>query len=227
MTNGSTMSQGPMIEVHHLTKRYGSHPAVDDVSFTVQAGEIVGLLGRNGAGKSTTMRVLACYMPATSGSARVAGHEVFWNANEVRRRIGYMPANNPLYLDMRVRSYLEFRARLKGVNSTEVSEQVDMVLLQCGLAEVSDRVIQTLPRACRQRVGLADTLVHNPELVILDEPTNGLAPDQAPVVRQMIKDLSPRHTVLVSAHSFSEAEAICQRVLILHEGRILAAESIA
>jgi ABC-2 type transport system ATP-binding protein len=225
MTNGSTMSQGPMIEVHHLTKRYGSHPAVDDVSFTVQAGEIVGLLGRNGAGKSTTMRVLACYMPATSGSARVAGYDVFRDADEVRRRIGYMPENNPLHLDMRVREYLKFRARLKGLSRAESRERVDVVTEECGLTEVSRKVIQTLSKGFRQRVGLADALVHEPELVILDEPTIGLDPHQIRAVRQMIKDLSPRHTVLFSSHILSEVEMTCQRVLILHEGRILAADS--
>jgi len=219
------MSQGPMIEVHHLTKRYGSHPAVDDVSFTVQAGEIVGLLGRNGAGKSTTMRVLACYMPATSGSARVAGYDVFRDADEVRRRIGYMPENNPLHLDMRVREYLKFRARLKGLSRAESRERVDVVTEQCGLTEVSRKVIQTLSKGFRQRVGLADALVHEPELVILDEPTIGLDPHQIRAVRQMIKDLSPRHTVLFSSHILSEVEMTCQRVLILHEGRILAADS--
>jgi len=191
----------------------------------VQAGEIVGLLGRNGAGKSTTMRVLACYMPATSGSARVAGYDVFRDADEVRRRIGYMPENNPLHLDMRVREYLKFRARLKGLSRAESRERVDVVTEQCGLTEVSRKVIQTLSKGFRQRVGLADALVHEPELVILDEPTIGLDPHQIRAVRQMIKDLSPRHTVLFSSHILSEVEMTCQRVLILHEGRILAADS--
>lgn len=210
-----------MIEVQHLTKRYGRVAAVDDVSFTVARGEIVGLLGPNGAGKSTILRVLACYLPASAGSARVAGLDVFRAADEVRRRIGYMPENNPLHLDMRVREYLRFRARLKGLPARRSRERVEMVCEQCGLAEVSRRIIGTLSKGYRQRVGLADALVSEPELLILDEPTIGLDPHQIRAVRQVIKELSPKHTVLLSSHILPEVEMTCQRVLILHEGKML------
>jgi ABC-2 type transport system ATP-binding protein len=211
-----------MIEVANLTKRYASHRAVMGVTFTVAQGEIVGLLGPNGAGKSTIMRILSCYMPATSGSARVAGFDVFKEADEVRRRIGYMPENNPLHRDMRVRDYLKFRARLKGLTRTRSRERVDVVMQQCGLTEVSKRVIAHLSKGYQQRVGLADALVHEPELIILDEPTAGLDPNQIRSVRQLIKDLAGKHTVLLSTHILPEVEVTCSRVLILHQGRMLA-----
>jgi ABC-2 type transport system ATP-binding protein len=214
-----------MIEVQQLTKRYGRHAAVDNVSFTVARGEIVGLLGPNGAGKSTIMRVLACYLPAHSGSVRVGGWDVFGQADEVRRRIGYMPENNPLHLDLRVREYLKFRARLKGLGVAASRDRVDAVTEQCGLTEVGRRIIGTLSKGYRQRVGLADALVHEPELIILDEPTIGLDPHQLRAVRQLIKELSPRHTVLISSHILHEVEMTCQRVLILLQGRILAADT--
>ncbi len=219
------MNDAPMIEVRQLTKRYGRRAAVQDVSFTVGRGEIVGLLGPNGAGKSTTMRVLSCYMPATSGTVRVAGFDVFRQADQVRRHIGYMPENNPLHQDMRVREYLKFRARLKGLGFRRSRARVDVVLEQCGLREVSRRMIGTLSKGYRQRVGLADALVHEPELIILDEPTIGLDPHQIRAVRQLIKDLSPAHTVLISSHILPEIEMTCQRVLILHGGQILAADT--
>jgi len=214
-----------MIEVHHLTKRYGGHTAVDNVSFSVAQGEIVGLLGPNGAGKSTTMRVLACFMPASSGSVRVAGLDVFRDADEVRRRTGYMPENNPLYTDMRVREYLKFRARLKGLSVGQSRERVDIVTEECGLTDVSRKIIGTLSKGYRQRVGLADALVHEPDLIILDEPTIGLDPHQVRSVRQLIKNLSPRHTVLISSHALFEIEKTCQKVVILHEGKVLAADT--
>jgi ABC-2 type transport system ATP-binding protein len=219
------MTEGNMIEVDHLTKRYAGATAVADVSFSVARGEIVGLLGPNGAGKSTTMRILSCFMPATSGSARVAGLDVASHADEVRRRIGYMPENNPLHLDMRVREYLKFRARLKGLRNSGARERVDTVIEQCGLAEVSRRIIGQLSKGFRQRVGLADALVHEPELVILDEPTIGLDPSQIRAVRQLIKDLGRRHTLLISSHILPEVEMTCNRVLIMREGRILAADT--
>jgi ABC-2 type transport system ATP-binding protein len=167
------------------------------------------------------MRVLACYMPATTGTARVAGLDVFRQADEVRRRIGYMPENNPLHLEMRVREYLKFRARLKGLSRPRSRERVDVVTERCGLAEVSRKVIGALSKGYRQRVGLADALVGEPELLILDEPTIGLDPHQIRSVRQMIKELSPQHTVLLSSHILPEVEMTCQRVLIMHEGRVL------
>ncbi len=214
-----------MIEVSNLTKRYAGHTAVANISFTVGRGEIVGLLGNNGAGKSTTMRVLSCFLPATSGTVRVAGFDVFTQADEVRRRIGYMPENNPLYTDMRVREYLKFRARLKGLRRRQSRERVDVVTEQCGLTDVSKRIIGTLSKGYRQRVGIADSLVHEPELVILDEPTIGLDPKQIRSVRQLIKDLAGNHTVLISTHILSEVEMTCSRVLILQEGKILAADT--
>jgi ABC-2 type transport system ATP-binding protein len=214
-----------MIEVANLTRRYAGHAAVSDISFTVGRGEIVGLLGPNGAGKSTTMRILACYLPATSGTVRVAGLDVFADSREVRRRIGYMPENNPLHHDMRVREYLKFRGRLKGLSRKHSRQRADVVMEQCGLTDVGRKIIGHLSKGYRQRVGLADALVHEPELIILDEPTIGLDPNQIRSVRQLIKGLAGTHTVLVSTHILSEAEMTCNRVLIMLEGRILAADT--
>src|ERR1700683_3388414 len=214
-----------MIEVSNLTKRYAGNTAVADVSFTVNRGEIVGLLGPNGAGKRTTMRILSCFIPASSGTVRVAGLDVFTQADEVRRRIGYMPENNPLHSDMRVREYLKFRARLKGLGRTRSRQRVDAVLAQCGLNDVSKRIVGQLSKGYRQRVGLADALVHEPELIILDETTIGLDPSQIRVVRQLIKELATHHTVLISSHILPEVEMTCSRVMIMREGRILAADT--
>ena len=214
-----------MIEVEDLTKRYAGYRAIDGLTFSVGRGEIVGFLGPNGAGKSTTMRILACFLPATSGTARVGGLDVFRQADAVRRRIGYMPENNPLHLDMRVREYLKFRARLKGLGIRRSRERVEVVMRQCGLTEVSRKIIGQLSKGYRQRVGLADALVHEPELIILDEPTIGLDPHQIRAVRQLIKDLARHHTVLLSTHILSEVEMTCNRVLIIHQGKILAADT--
>ena len=214
-----------MIEVENLTKRYAGARAVSGVSFSVGRGEIVGLLGPNGAGKSTIMRILSCFMPATSGSVRVAGYDVFTQADEVRRRTGYMPENNPLHRDMRVKEYLRFRASLKGLPRRTARERVDTVMEQCSLQEVRNRIIGHLSKGFQQRVGLADALVHEPELIILDEPTIGLDPNQIRTVRQLIKDLAGRHTVLLSTHILPEVEMTCTRVLILSQGRILAADT--
>jgi ABC-2 type transport system ATP-binding protein len=214
-----------MIEVDHLTKRYAGHTAVTDVSFRVGRGEIVGLLGPNGAGKTTIMRILSCFMPASAGTVRVAGFDVFTEADEVRRRIGYMPENNPLHKDMRVDEYLRFRARLKGLSRARTRERLEVVMPQCGVADVSHRIIGHLSRGYQQRVGLADALVHQPELIILDEPTQGLDPNQIRAVRQLIKELGREHTVLLSSHILPEVEMTCTRVLILHRGSILAADT--
>jgi len=219
------MNGNAMIEVTNLTKRYAGRTAVSDISFTVARGEIVGLLGPNGAGKSTTMRILSCFMPATSGTARVAGFDVFHQSDEVRRRIGYMPENNPLYPEMRVREYLKFRARLKGLGWRRSRERVTTVMEQCGLTEVGRRIIGQLSKGYRQRVGLADALVHEPELIILDEPTLGLDPHQIRAVRQLIKSLAQKHTVLISTHILPEAEMTCNRMLIMYDGKILAADT--
>lgn len=220
------MSPPSMVQVESLTKRYGRHAAVVDASFEVAAGEVVGLLGPNGAGKSTIMRILSCFLPATSGTARVAGLDVFREADAVRRRIGYMPENNPLHTDMRVREYLRFRGRLKGLRGTRLASRVRDVMDQCGVAEVEHRIIGTLSKGFRQRVGLADALVHEPALIILDEPTIGLDPQQIRAVRDMIRGLGRERTILISSHILPEIEATCTRVLILQRGRILAADTL-
>ncbi|MSU56735.1 MAG: ABC transporter ATP-binding protein [Pedosphaera sp.] len=214
-----------MIEVVNLTRRFAGRTAVRDISFTVNRGEIVGLLGPNGAGKSTTMRILSCFLPATSGTARVAGLDVFRDSQEVRRRIGYMPENNPLHPEMRVREYLKFRGRLKGLGLRQSRERATVVMEQFGLTEVSKRIIGQLSKGYKQRVGLADALVHEPELIILDEPTIGLDPHQIRSVRQLIKSLAEKHTVLISTHILPEAEMTCNRMLIMFDGRILAADT--
>ena len=217
--------QAVMIEVSNLTKRYAGRTAVDDISFTVARGEIVGLLGPNGAGKSTTMRVLSGFMPATSGTVRVAGFDVFHDADESRRRIGYMPENNPLHPEMRVREYLKFRARLKGLGWKKSRDRVTTVMEQCGLTDVGRRIIGQLSKGYKQRVGLADALVHEPELIILDEPTIGLDPQQIRSVRALIKSLAGKHTVLISTHILPEVEMMCGRVLIMFDGRVLASDT--
>src|SRR5690349_15825258 len=219
------MNDSLMIEVANLTKRYAGRTAVSDISFTVGRGEIVGLLGPNGAGKSTIMRILSCYLPATSGTVRVAGRDVFSQANEVRRRIGYMPENNPLHREMRVREYLRFRGSLKGLKGRRCRDRADIVMEQCGLSDVYRKVIGHLSKGYQQRVGLADALVHEPELIILDEPTIGLDPNQIRSVRQLIKSLADEHTVLISTHILPEAEMTCNRMMILYEGKILAADT--
>jgi ABC-2 type transport system ATP-binding protein len=219
------MTGNNMIEVENLTKRYAGHTAISGLSFSVARGEIVGLLGPNGAGKSTTMRILSCYMPATSGTVRVAGLDVFSDSDEVRKRIGYMPENNPLYLDMRVREYLKFRARLKGLGWRQSRERLSVVLEQCGLKDVHQKIIGHLSKGYKQRVGLADALIHEPELIILDEPTIGLDPTQIRSVRELIKSLAQNHTVLLSTHILPEVEMTCHRVLIMRQGKILAADT--
>ncbi|MBP7830239.1 MAG: ATP-binding cassette domain-containing protein [Kiritimatiellae bacterium] len=214
-----------MIRVSHLTKRFAGCIAVDDVSFRIERGEVVGFLGENGAGKTTTLRILSCFFPATAGSVEVAGFDVFRDSLEVRRRIGYLPENAPLYAEMRVDEYLRFRARLKGVPPSACRRRVQDVKERCGLKDAGRRLIGQLSRGYRQRVGLADCLVHEPELLILDEPTLGLDPAQVIQVRELIKDLAKRHTILLSTHVLSEVEATCRRVLIINRGRIVASDS--
>ncbi len=227
MSADPAQNGAPMIEVRALTKRYGRQVAVQEVSFTVGPGEVVGLLGPNGAGKSTILRILACYLTASSGTVRVAGRDVFLEADAVRRLIGYMPENNPLYPDLRVREYLRFRARLKGLRGAAVRARVNAVLEQCGLTEVAGKIIGTLSKGYRQRVGLADALVHEPRLILLDEPTIGLDPHQLRAVRDMIRSLARERTILISSHILPEIEATCGRVLIMFAGRILAADTAA
>ena len=215
-----------MIDVQHLTKRYGQHMALDGVSFSVNAGEVVGFLGPNGAGKSTTMRILTTFMAATSGTARVGGDCVFEQPDRVRERIGYMPENNPLPLDLRVADYLGFRAELKHLAKREAVGRVSEVMEQCGIADVAKRFIGQLSRGYRQRVGMAAALLATPELIVLDEPTAGLDPNQVRSVRQLIRELAGEHTVLISSHILSEIEMTCDRVVILHEGRLLASGAL-
>jgi len=214
-----------MIEVKNLTKRFAGCRAVDDVSFTVGKGEVVGFLGPNGAGKSTTMRILSCYLPASGGEAKVAGFDVFRHSLEVRRRIGYLPENTPLYPEMRVDEYLGYRAALKGVGSGRRRQRVNEVKELCGLTDVGRRIVGQLSKGYRQRVGMADALVHDPELVILDEPTIGLDPNQVRQLRDVIRNLAPKHTVLLSTHILPEVEMTCQRVLIINRGKIVASDS--
>ena len=214
-----------MIHVSHLTKKYPGRTAVDDVSFEVGQGEIVGFLGPNGAGKTTTMRILTGYLAATGGSVHVAGYDVATQPMEVRRRIGYLPENCPLYPEMRIDEYLLFRARLKGMPGRKALARVDEVKALCGLTDVGRRIIGQLSKGYRQRVGLAESLVHDPELLILDEPTIGLDPNQIRQVRSLITDLSKKHTILLSTHILSEVEATCRRVLILNKGKIVASDS--
>ncbi len=216
-----------MIEVRNLTKVYGTFKAIDNVSFTVQAGEIVGFLGPNGAGKSTTLRILTCYQPATSGSASVAGFDVFSQSLEVRRRIGYLPEGNPLYPEMRVREYLNFRGKLRGMSRDERAGAIRNVAERCWLGDFIDRPIGQLSKGMRQRVGLADALLHDPQVVVLDEPTIGLDPNQIRETRKLITELARRHTIILSSHILPEVEAVCQRMIIIAGGRIRASGSIA
>ena len=211
-----------MIEVENLTKHYGQHVALDGITFSVGHGEVVGFLGPNGAGKSTTMRILTTFLAATSGSVYIGGDCVFEQPNRVRRRIGYMPENNPLPIDLRVRDYLNFRAQLKHLSKDMATKRIDEVVDECGISDVANRYIGQLSRGYRQRVGMADALLANPELIILDEPTSGLDPNQIRSVRSLIRKLSGKHTVLISSHILSEIEMTCDRVIILHEGKLLA-----
>lgn len=216
-----------MIRVESLTKRYAGFTALHGISFEVKRGEIVGFLGPNGAGKSTTMRILSSFLPATSGTATVAGFDVFRESRKARERIGYMPENVPLYNDMRVTEYLRYRASLKGVKGRRVREKVEDVKELCGLEEVGTKIIGALSKGYRQRVGLADALVHEPDLLILDEPTIGLDPNQIRQVRELIRNLGRHHTILISTHILSEVEMTCGRVMIINKGRIEASDTPA
>lgn len=214
-----------MIKVDHLAKRYADVYAVDHISFEVKQGEILGLLGPNGAGKTTTMRILTCYMPATSGTATVAGYDVFRDSIDVRKNIGYLPENVPLYPEMRVREYLSFRAKLKKLPYRERKVKIDECIEKCRIADVQNQIIGTLSKGYRQRVGLADTLVHDPKILILDEPTIGLDPNQIRQVRQLIKELGEKHTILLSTHILPEVEMLCGRVIIINKGKIVAMDT--
>lgn len=211
-----------MILVSHLTKYYGDYAAVRDVSFDVPKGQVVGFLGPNGAGKSTTMRILAGYLTATSGQASIAGLDVFWQPVEVRRRIGYMPESCPLYPEMRVVEYLRFRAGIKGLHGGEATKRVEYVLGRCWLSDVRRQLIGTLSKGYRQRVGLADVLLNNPPVLILDEPTAGLDPGQIRETRKLIRELGREHTILLSTHILSEVEVTCDRAIIINRGQVVA-----
>ena len=209
-----------MIKVENLTKRYAGQTAIQDLNFEVSRGEIMGFLGPNGAGKTTTMRILAGFMPPTSGRASIAGFDVFEQSLQARAHLGYMPENVPLYSDMRVTEYLNYRAALKGVPHRRISERVGDVKELCGLKDVERKLIGTLSKGYRQRVGLADALVAEPDLLILDEPTIGLDPNQIRQVRDLIKNLGKQHTILLSTHILPEVEMTCSRVIIVHKGKI-------
>jgi ABC-2 type transport system ATP-binding protein len=214
-----------VIEVEHLSKVYNGRKAVDDISFRVEKGEILGFLGPNGAGKTTTMRILTCYMPSTEGTARVAGYDVFEESLEVRKRIGYLPENPPLYPEMSVDSYLNFVAKIKGAKANQRKSQVNEVLSKCSLGDVRGRIIGQLSKGYKQRVGLAQALLNNPDVLILDEPTLGLDPKQIHEVRSLVKGLGSSHTVVLSTHILPEVSMTCSRVVIINKGRVVAMDT--
>lgn len=215
-----------MIRVEHLTKRYGERVAVDDVSFSVERGEIVGFLGPNGAGKSTTMRIITGFLMPTGGDAWVGGHHMATESLQGRRRIGYLPEISPLYTDMTTRAYLGYVARLRGVERRAVRGRVDEVVEQCALEEYYDVLLAKLSKGFRQRVGLAQSIIHDPEVLILDEPTIGIDPIQIAQTRRLIRELGERRTILLSSHILPEVSMVCERVIIIHQGRIVAQDSI-
>jgi ABC-2 type transport system ATP-binding protein len=216
-----------MIEVSQLSKRYGELAAIRDVSFTASPGQILGFLGPNGAGKTTTMRIITGFLPATSGTVRVDGFDVFEQSAEVRRRIGYLPENPPLYNDMTVPAYLRFVARLKGMSRADIAPALERVLGTCGLGAVRDRLLGHLSKGFRQRVGLAQALIHDPPVLILDEPTIGLDPKQIIEIRSLIRTLGGRRTVVLSTHILPEVAQVCDKVVIINEGRIVVEDQLA
>ena len=214
-----------MIEVQHLTKRYGRVTAVDDVSFRVERGEILGFLGPNGAGKTTTMRILTGYIPATEGKAIVAGFDVFDQPIEAKRRTGYLPETPPLYPDMSVAEYLNFVASIKGVPANEKRQRIQQVMIKTRIDDMANRLCSKLSKGYRQRVGLAQSIIHNPDVLILDEPTAGLDPKQIIETRQLIKELAGDHTIILSTHILPEVSQTCQRVVIINKGRVVAVDT--
>jgi ABC-2 type transport system ATP-binding protein len=215
-----------MIEVRNLTKRYGDLVAIRDISFTAGTGQVLGFLGPNGAGKTTTMRIITGFMPATSGTVKVAGYDIFDDSYEVRKRIGYLPENPPLYLDMTVTTYLRFVGRIRGIAKAEANDAVDRVLHTCGLADVTNRVVGHLSKGFRQRVGLAQALIHNPSVLVLDEPTIGLDPRQIIDIRTLIRELAGDRTVILSTHILPEVSQLCEKVVIINEGRIAVEDTL-
>jgi ABC-2 type transport system ATP-binding protein len=216
-----------MIEVANLTKRYGELSAVRDVSFTAPTGQILGFLGPNGAGKTTTMRIITGFLPATSGTVRVEGFDVFQQSTEVRRRIGYLPENPPLYNDMSVAAYLRFVARLKGLARRDIEPALERVLETCGLTAVRDRLTGHLSKGFRQRVGLAQALIHDPPVLVLDEPTIGLDPAQIRDIRSLIKTLGGKRTVVLSTHILPEVAQVCDKVVIISNGHVVVEDALA
>jgi len=214
-----------MIDVQHVTKRYGQVTALDDISFSIPKGEIVAFLGPNGAGKTTTMRILTGFMPPTSGQVTIAGFDCLEEPWEVKKHIGYLPETPPLYLELTVREYLTFVGRIKRLEPEQLQERMRIIVKQTGLSDVQGRVIGHLSRGYRQRVGLAQALLHNPPVLILDEPTTGLDPNQIIEIRDLIKNLAGSHTIILSTHLLAEATAICQKVIIIHQGHIMAIDT--
>jgi ABC-2 type transport system ATP-binding protein len=210
------------IAVQHLTKTYGEQKAVDDISFDVKTGEILGFLGPNGAGKTTTMKIITCYMPPNAGTIEVDGLNIFEHSLEVRKKIGYLPEMNPLYMDMNVLDYLEYSAQLHGLKGGAVQHRMREMVTTCGLEEVRHKDIGELSKGYRQRVGLAQAMIHEPDVLILDEPTSGLDPNQIVEIRNLIKQLGRAKTVILSTHILTEVQATCDRVLIINEGKIVA-----
>ena len=215
-----------MIKVEGLTKRYGRNVAVDNISFGVQKGQIVGFLGPNGAGKTTTMRVLTCFLPPTAGTAEVAGYDVLAAPMEVKRRIGYLPETPPLYPEMEVIEYLVFVGRLKGIGKTDLARRVDEVIERTAIGDVRTKLLGRLSKGYRQRVGLAQALIHNPDVLILDEPTAGLDPKQIIETRQLIRGLAGDHTIILSTHILPEVEQTCEQVVIISKGKLVATDSV-
>ena len=216
-----------MIKVQGLTKRYARTVAVDNISFEVEKGQIVGFLGPNGAGKTTTMRVLTCFLPPTMGTANVAGFDVLENPMEVKKRIGYLPESPPLYPEMEVIEYLTFVGKLKGIPSSDLSRRIDDVVGRCAIGDVRTRLIGKLSKGFRQRVGLAQAIIHNPPVLILDEPTSGLDPKQIIEIRELLKSLAGEHTIILSTHILSEVEHSCEHVIIIDRGKLVAIDTVA
>lgn len=214
-----------MIEVQGLTKNYGNFQALKGISFKVEKGEILGFLGPNGAGKTTTMRILTCFFPATSGTAKIAGFDVFEEAMEVRKRLGYLPESVPLYTDMQAEDYLDFAAGIKGVPAKEIKKRVEKVMDEVGITHMRRKLIREMSKGYRQRVGLAQALINDPEVLILDEPTVGLDPKQIVDIRKLIKDLSGRRTVILCTHILPEVSMTCQRVIIINDGKLVAVDT--
>jgi len=215
-----------MIQVQHLTKLYGPRSAISDLNFEVAKGEIVGFLGPNGAGKSTTMKILSGFMPASDGTAKIAGYDVFENPTEVKKNVGFLPENPPVYFEMQVADYLDFCARLRNIPSHQRKAAVNQALEKTALGSVSKRLIGNLSKGYRQRVGLAPAILHNPAVLILDEPTVGLDPKQIIDIRQLIKSLAGEHTVILSSHILPEVTATCERVIVINKGRIVAVDTL-